>query len=75
MKQTITKLLGSALTLLFLVPSVASATITATWDFAGNSPAGIQAATNYGANQEVYISSTQDGVDLSHIAGWLNVTN
>ena len=64
MKQTITKLLGSALTLLFLVPSVASATITATWDFAGNSPAGIQAATNYGANQEVYISSTQDGVDL-----------
>ena len=64
MKQTITKLLGSVLTLLFLVPSVAKATITATWDFAGNSPTGIQSATNYGSNQEVYISSTQDGVDL-----------
>lgn len=65
MKQTITKLLGGVfLAALCLVSDPASATITATWDFAGNLPVGIQSATNYGKNKEVFINSTQDGVNL-----------
>ena len=59
MKRTFTKLLGGVLMALFLIPTTAEATpITATWNFAGNEPAGIQSATNYGSNKEVYIAST-----------------
>ena len=46
------------------MPSTASATITATWDFAGDEPLGIQSATNYGSGVEKYIDSTIDGVQL-----------
>ncbi len=63
MKRKMTKLLGAIFSLL-LVPSMAQATITATWDFAGNSPSGIQSATNYGSGVEKYIDSTIDGVQL-----------
>lgn len=42
MKRTFTKLLGALLCALFLAPSSVGATITATWDFAGNSPSGIE---------------------------------
>lgn len=64
MKQTFTKLGGALFALLFLVTSSAKATITATWDFAGNEPLGIQSATNYGSGVEKYIDSTIDGVQL-----------
>jgi len=63
MKQTFTKLGGALFFLLFLVTSSAKAT-TATWDFAGNEPLGIQSATNYGSGVEKYIDSTIDGVQL-----------
>lgn len=66
MKQTLTKLLGSALTLLFLVPNVASATITAKWDFGEGQPSTIT-AVNIQSNSNpntTYIASTVDGYSM-----------
>lgn len=65
MKQTITKLLGGVfLAALCLVSDPASATITATWDFANNNPTGIQSTSLQGESGEGFINSTIDGVQL-----------
>ncbi len=58
------KKIFTLLTLLLCLCSGVSATITATWDFAGNSPEGIQSATNYGYNVVANINSSVDGVSL-----------
>ena len=60
MKQTLTKLLGSALTLLFLVPNMANATITATWDWVTNGD--LQSVSFNGTSG--YIESSKSGVSM-----------
>ena len=63
MKQTFTKLLGGALLALLLVPSTASATITAKWDWKNNTPEGIRSiATIQTATGTV--ASNIDGVTM-----------
>ena len=63
MKKTLTKLLGGALLALFLVPSTASATITAKWDWQNNTPAGIRSITTI-ENATGTVASNIDGVTM-----------
>lgn len=70
MKQTLTKLLGSVLTLLFLVPNMASATITATWDWENNIPSASIRTVNIQSSQNTgYVVS-----DVAEVSFYVDAT-
>ena len=68
MKQTLTKLGGALFVLLFLVTSSAQATITATWNWKGNTPSTIR------QTPEVYRSTAWVPSDVSGISMFADAT-